>query len=306
MPAHDGTGRHLWQKKLLQDLPERLLRSFGIDEDEIDRLAGAPGVFAEETDGGVVIGQVVGDRLQVHFAYDRTENMRTGFRPAFEAIEAKAMENPAVVSVEILYDDMVNRPQVETILQGCTLKAGEDWLLMGRRLPVEPDPDEAPPTAGDGGAAFRLAGTGDLDAMAAVDAAAYGDLGVPASVIGDWLARGHGAGVVERDGRVVGATTWLRQGPRAIVRRLGVLPDERRTGYGTLLLEQAAYHLNAAGGRRLELMLNPSPAAIGFAKARRLAQQGAGIVYRKPIGARTEKTEPLIRGYGWSDMRRRR
>lgn len=306
MPAHDGTGTHLWQKQLLNDLPERLLRSFGIDEDEIERLASTAGTLAEQTDDGIVIGQIVGDRLQVHFAYDSVENMRTQFRPAFEAIETKAMEDPAVRSVEILYDNMVNRHLIEMIMEGCTLAAAEDWLLMGRRLPVEPDPDDAPPATAEDGAGFRTATADDVDAIAAVDVAAYGDLGVPASVVTAWMASGHGVGVLEREGQVVGAAAWLRQGPRAIVRRLGVLPDERRRGYGTVLLEQAAYRLNTEGGRRLELMLNPNPASIGFARARRLAQQGAGLVYRKQIGAKTEKTAPLIRGYGWSDMRRRR
>jgi GNAT superfamily N-acetyltransferase len=176
---------------------------------------------------------------------------------------------------------------------------------MGRRLPVEPEDAEPPATLEDG-ATFRRASLDDAPAIAAADAAAYGDLAVRESVVRSWLERGHEFGLLERAGVLIGHAGWLKQGARGIVRRLGVRPDERRKGYGTAMLDRVADALARSAARRLELVVIPNPATIGFARANRLSQQGAGLAFRKTIGAKPEPTGAVIRGFGWSDMRRRR
>jgi GNAT superfamily N-acetyltransferase len=185
-------------------------------------------------------------------------------------------------------------------------KVCEEWLIMGRRLPVEPDEDETPPGELEDGSRFRVGGLTDVPVVAALEAESYGELALRAAVIQSWLERGDGLGVLEREGRAIGFVTWARQGTRGLIRRLGVHPGERRKGYGSALLEQAADRVNRLGARRLELTIVPNPTTIGFAKANRLSQQGAGLAYRKRIGDKPEPTGMIIRGFGWSDMRRRR
>lgn len=302
MPNPNVTRNQLWQKRLLTELPERLLRTFGVDADEVERLAREPGVFATEAENGIVLGQVMGDRLALHYAFDAVESMRLQFKEAFDQVEAEAATVPGVEQVEIQFNDVNNRPPIEIILFNSAFHRGEDWLLMGRRLPVEPA-DEPLPELLEDGAHYRPAAEADIEALVAIDAAAYGEAAVGGSVLASWLQRGHVFALVEREGHAVGYIAYQQQGQRGIVRRLGVGPDERRRGYGSALLARAVDALVRVGARRLELIIIPGAETIGFARANGLSQQGAGLTYRKKLGEKPEPTGLIIRGLGWSDMR---
>lgn len=305
MPHPNVTRNTLWQKRLLNELPDRLVRTFGVDPDEVERLSREPGVIAADTENGIIIGQVVGDRLVVHYAFDRIESMRVQFKEGFDDVERRALEMPGIADVELQFSDVANRAFVEVILERSAFHVAEEWLLMGRRLPVEPA-DEEPPARLAGGVARRPAAADDLQRIAAVDAAGYGEQAVGRAVLQSWFERDHQYALLEHEGTILGYAAWQRQGPRGMVRRLAVLPEHRRRGYGTALLESAADRLTRLGARRLELTIVPGPATIGFARANDLSQQGAGLNYRKRIGETPEPTGLVIRGFGWSDMRRRR
>ncbi len=297
------TRNQLWQKKLLNDLPDRQLKTFGVDAAAVERLASEPGVYSAETEHGVVIGQVVGDRLEVHYAYETADDIRVEFTDAFLDVEEQAAANPAVQGVELQVDNMTSRAAVEIILKRNMFRIGEDWLLMGRRLPVEPGDDE-PSAELEDGVRFRAATTADIPGIAALESACYGDAGAGPSVVEAWFERAHGFALIERSDEPIAFAASERREARAIVRRLGVLPGERRKGYGRGLFERIVDRMNREGARRAELVIFPNPATIGFARACRLAQQGAGVVYRKKLGEKYEPTGMIIRGTGWSDMRR--
>ncbi len=305
MPNPNVTRNELLHKRMLSDLPRRTHRTVGVDPDEIERLASEEGVFVADAETGIVVGQVTGDRLQVHYAFENLEAMRLQFKDAFEAVETEAMAVPGVTGVELQYGDMANRAVVEVILENCMFRRAEDWLVMGRKLPIEP-PDEEPPATLADGARHRSVAEAETEALAAIDAAAYGDASVTAGALKALAGRGYELGAIESGGTLAGYVAFRVHGARGVVRRLAVAPSFQRRRYGSALLERAADRLIRLGARRLELTIVPNPTTIGFSRANALSQLSAGLTYRKKIGEKPEPTGLIIRGYGWSDMRRRR
>ncbi|WP_432543864.1 GNAT family N-acetyltransferase [Kineococcus sp. SYSU DK002] len=168
------------------------------------------------------------------------------------------------------------------------VRAGTDWggeLVVRQRL-AGVDAAGFAPVDLPAGCAVRVAGAGDLDALAAVDAAAFG--GEPAAVrpwfAGQLRTPGVEVVLVTGPGGPLAAAYAVRSdgdaGPAVLLGGVGVVPAARRRGVAAGLSSWALGRAFAAGARFAHLQPDDDAAARVYARLGFV--EGPGLEVRAP------------------------
>lgn len=124
---------------------------------------------------------------------------------------------------------------------------------------------------------IRQARTDDLSALHDVDAAVFGDLAYPLFVLRQFVdVHQRHFLVVDADPPLLGyvLAAYAARSDEAWLLGLGVVPDERKYGYGRALMDRCLTRLRCDGARAVRLTVKPGNTAaiklyesIGFKKA---------------------------------------
>jgi ribosomal protein S18 acetylase RimI-like enzyme len=240
-------------------------------------LLETPGTAVAEREGGMLALVPQDGQLHLYWAFEHVEQMRTKFLEMFEELRPQITpESTDYVVLDLV--EVHGKEWVEPLLQGSDFAFFAEWMEM-----THPgiDPNSVPEFPAD--VTMRKAAKKDLARVRELWSEAYGDLADGARTIDAQLAAASWVGVLERDGEIVGfaANGDVDDGEGHIL-AVAVVPDERRKGYGRLLLEAASYQLSTRDARRASIVARPDiPYALRTASAAGFRPGRGGLEYRR-------------------------
>lgn len=192
-------------------------------------------------------------QLFLHFAFLGEEEGRQHFAELFAALEDDIEEEGwPYTRVDLV--EMMNRIWIEPLLAEADFRPHGEWMEMERRELREDMPAPEIPE----GYRMRRASEADHDAIVAIEAAAYEDTSHGEEATRIRLQQGAWAGVLERDGVIVGyAITGKAERNVGRILSLAVEPESWGAGLGRVLVEAAAYQIASQGAARAVVELNP-------------------------------------------------
>lgn len=265
------------------------VRNLLLPQREFLALIEVPGCITIRAQHGLVAGRPCGRRLSVYYAFQSQDQMKEHFTRddktgLFDQMLMQAREQASFEQVFLTFEDSPNRPWVEPIFEEVGFQIHDEWIRMALADPTawKPTPDLAQT------AVIREAGASDIEAIAAIDAASFGEAA--------WGADGQAAlqselawsVVAEVEGEIVGYIQLRRTSDNAgEIFALTVHPRHRGHGYGTQMLERALTWLLDANVRRVESVVSTGH-TTGLDLLRRygFVPHRSGLTYRRPADDR--------------------
>ncbi len=242
---------------------------------ELVEQPGATSISADVGDLALVRQQ---GELALYWQFVDLDSMRLHFQPMFDELR----EEIAEADVDFVTMDLVQvreRDWLKPLLDDATFDFFAEWLDM-----THPGLDpEAIPEFPEG-VEMRRAGDDDVERMFEIWNGAYGELSRAAGTFDYYLDEHSWAGVLERDGEIVGfAINGQVKAAEGPVLEVAVAPEHWGNGYGKLLLEAATFQLTTQDARRATIRVRPDIKQSLRACADAGFRPGTGgLEYRRP------------------------
>ena len=229
-----------------------LMRNTPMSPREWQELTDVPGVTSISADVGDLALVRQRGELALYWQFEDLDSMRQHFQPMFEELR----EEIAGADVDFVTMDLVQvreRDWLKPLLADADFEFFAEWLDM-----IHPGLDpEAIPEFPEG-VEMRRASDDDVERMFEIWNAAYGELARAAGTFDYYLDTHTWAGVLERDGEILGfAINGPVRAAEGVVLEVAVAPEHRGHGYGQLLLEAATFQLTTQDARRATIRVRP-------------------------------------------------
>ena len=258
-------------------------------------LLDTPGSVIVESDGSALALVPEGGALHLYWSFASLEIMRQQFSPMFEDLRAEISAEAADYVVLDLVE-VHGKEWLDPILLDADFSFFAEWLQLTN--PVL-DPEAVPEFPA--GVTMRRARKADHARVRELWAEAYGEgsdspRAIAASVDGaSWI------GVLESAGKIVGfAANGAVHDAEGRILTAAVAPEARGNGYGTLLVQAAAYQLTTKGARTATIVARPDvPQALRSCSAAGFRPGRSGLEYRRTTdedAIREERDARRVRG----------
>lgn len=274
------------EKDVFERGSRSLVRAFEVTRQEVRRLQEERPELALSEDEGVMLLQPKRNRAWLFYGFNNLDALRREFKPMFERLVSALKPGEASRGIFLWFADQPNRPYVEPVFIDCFFELKHEWMEMAlARLPEDAVADEVAP-----GFVLRRGSSGEQEAAAAIDVAAFADETWQAEDFVDAASEASEFRVLkERDGsRVVGYVgLWLEEGRVGKIDLLGVHPDFRRRGLAEAMLRWSLAWFRGQGVRRARLTVHTdNAAAIALYRKLGFTHQRSGLTYRRPTDER--------------------
>ncbi len=216
---------------------------------ELTDVSGVTSISGEAGDLALIRQQ---GELALYWQFEDLDSMRQHFQPMFEELRPEI----AAADVDFVTMDLVQvreRDWLKPLLDDADFTFFAEWMDM-----THPglDPESIPEFPE--GMTMRRATDDDVERMFESWNAAYGELRRAAGTFDHYLDEHSWAGVLERDGEIVGfVINGTVRAAEGTVLELAVDPAHWGSGYGRMLLDAASYQLTTQDARRATIRVRP-------------------------------------------------
>jgi ribosomal protein S18 acetylase RimI-like enzyme len=264
-----------------------VVRSFEISREEVQRLQRERPELVAAEEAGVMLLEPRGSRALLHYGFASVDALRRDFRRLLEGLAGSLRKDEAASGIFLWLVDLPNRSYVEPVLRECLFELRHEWMDMT----LAELPDEAlPPEEVAPGFILRDSVPAELEAMAAIGQAAFGDDAAPQADFVDRARRLAAMRVLEEraSGRLVGHVGLsLERAQVGKVSLLAVHPDFQRRGLSEAMMRWSLVWLRRQGMRRARLtVLSDNAHAIAIYRKLGFAHERSGLTYRRPTDKR--------------------
>jgi len=250
----------------------------------------------------VLFAQPAGDLAKLGYAFESDRAFTESFEPMFAKLLPRVRRALRVDTVRFRLSHNPSRPVVEPVLKRLHFRPSRDWIeftLADAR---------APRVAALAGVRFRDATADDLDAVAAIDRAAFPESPIALSHLRAALESGEEHTILALRAReAVGLCSVSHPDPGlGYMHSLAVLDHERGAGIGEALAVRGIRALVRGGARAVMLTTDAeNTAAIRLYLKLGFRQSAAGRDYERPADPRAverlaaETRGTLIKFGGW-------
>lgn len=229
-----------------------LMRNTPINARAWETMVATPGVTSITSPVGDLALVPEEGEIALHWQFENLDSMRQHFQPMFDELRPEI----AAADVDFVTMDLVQvreRDWLKPLLNDASFEFFAEWLDMAH---PGLDPEFIPEFPEH--LNMRRATNDDIERMFEIWQAAYGELARAAGTFDHFVELHTWAGVLEEGDAIVG---FAINGPvvaaEGTILEVAVAPEHWGHGYGTLLLQAAAYQLTTQDARRATVRVRP-------------------------------------------------
>lgn len=255
-----------------------MVRNAPLGPTEWEALLDRDDTTAVETDSGEMALTLEHGQLQLWYAFESQEAMKSGFGPMWRALHQELPEYDApYVALHLV--EIPNRQWIEPLAGEAEFEPVGEWVELEHHELAELTPPDFPP-----GITMRKGSVDDCERIVEIAEAAYGEQGDGATAVRARCEAASWVGVMEDGGATVAYALngAIERGTGQIL-SLAVAPEAWGRGLGGLMLGAAAYQLASRDARRATVRGFPNvPRSVETAVAAGFRAGRRGIEYRRP------------------------
>ncbi len=234
---------------------------------------------AVETEGGELALTMQEGQLQLLFAFETMEVMKTDLRPMWALLQKDLKR----FKVQYLRFDLVQFPVrewIDPMLDEIGFVHFGDWLELEHREIAELAPPEPP-----AGVQIRRATADDFDRIVAIEADAYDEFADGEVATRGRIAASAWVGVLVEDGQVIGyAINNAPEGNIGHIVSSAIASEAWGRKLGVVMLQAAAYQLGTLGAKQAVVRGRPSiPRSVPTAIAAGFRAGRGGAEFRRTL-----------------------